>query len=291
VIEAAVVVLRLLEYSGAAILFGSPLFFVYALPHGAAPPRGAKAVAAGATAVLALASVLAIAAQASLFAGSFAEGVTSEAMGAVVSSMAIGKVALVRAGVAALALLLLIRRGRAAWLGVAALGAIAAASLAWMGHAAATEGTAGAIHRLSDALHALAACAWIGALAGFLLLFREGPAARDLLHTALVRFSVIGPGLVMLLLLTGLVNGWVVVGLPHIGELGTTPYGQLLLVKLALFATMLGLAAMNRYRHTAAVARGAPLDAVHRSLALEAAAGLAILAVVAWLGTLEPPAA
>ncbi|MFT6568809.1 MAG: putative copper resistance protein D, partial [Sphingomonas echinoides] len=72
-------------------------------------------------------------------------------------------------------------------------------------------------------------------------------------------------------------------------------YGQLLLAKLALFALMLGLAALNRFRLTprfeASIAasdhRGA-LGALRRSLGAETGCIIAILALVAWLGTLEP---
>ena len=45
-IEGAIVALRLLQYAGAAILLGSSLFFVYALP--AAEPRRARLLVAGA---------------------------------------------------------------------------------------------------------------------------------------------------------------------------------------------------------------------------------------------------
>jgi putative copper resistance protein D len=76
----------------------------------------------------------------------------------------------------------------------------------------------------------------------------------------------------------------------------------LLLAKLALFGLMLALAAANRWRLTpalaAAVAGGdaedidtdpdAALAAMRRSLIIEALAALAILALVAWFGTLEP---
>src|SRR5690606_19072303 len=138
-LEAAVLAVRFLQYAGAAILFGAPLFFVYALPAGTPAPRGSRALVGGAAALLAAASALAIAAQASLFAGSIAGGLTSEALGAVVTYMAFGKAALVRAGAAlvALGLLLVLPRGRRGWLAVAAAGAVAAASLGWMGHAAA----------------------------------------------------------------------------------------------------------------------------------------------------------
>ena len=72
-------------------------------------------------------------------------------------------------------------------------------------------------------------------------------------------------------------------------------YGQLLLIKLALFAAMLMLAGVNRWRltpaHGAAIANGNPVPALRglrQSLVLETFTVLTILAVVDWLGTLEP---
>jgi putative copper export protein len=55
---------------------------------------------------------------------------------------------------------------------------------------------------------------------------------------------------------------------------------------------MLTLAAINRYRHTPALANhafdGACLAKLRRSIGLEAAAALGALALVSWPGTLQP---
>lgn len=293
-LEAAIVVARLLQYLGATVLFGSSLFFVYALPSSGAGsavearwPRDALLAAA---ALLALSSLLAIAAQASLFAGSFAEGLAGGAIRDVVTYMDLGKAAVVRAGVAALALLALaaISPGRTSWLVAASLGAIAAASLAWLGHGAATEGPLHEVHLAADVVHILAACGWFGALAMFVPL-ALGPTPRTVLLTALRRFSAIGPALVALLVLSGAINGWILVGPDNVGALAATAYGRVLLAKLGLFAAMIGLAAGNRFQLTPALAEGASRSAIRRNLALEAGAGFGVLALVAWLGMLAPP--
>jgi putative copper resistance protein D len=293
-LEAAIVVARLLQYLGAAVLFGSSLFFVFALPRegpgSARETRWARPLLLASAVVLALSALLAIAAQASLFAGSFEQGLATGAIGDVVRYMDLGKAAAVRTGAAVLAMFALtaIARGRASWLAAAALGALAAVSLAWMGHGAATEGPLHPLHLASDVLHALAACAWLGALAAFVPL-ALGTAPRGVLLTALRRFSAIGPFVVAVLVLTGAVNAWVLVGLDNLGAIAGTPYGRVLLAKLGLFAVMLALAAANRFRHTPALADDAPLSAIRRSLAVEAGAGLGVLGLVAWLGTLAPP--
>src|SRR3546814_18992805 len=92
-----------------------------------------------------------------------------------------------------------------------------------------------------------------------------------------------------------------IVGAENLGRSLSSPYGQLLLAKLALFALMLALAAANRWRLTPALAAAAgddaesvdsdpdaALAAMRRSLIIEASAALAILVLVAWFGAREP---
>ena len=306
-LEPAVIVLRLVQYAGAMVLMGSSLFFVYALPKtGAASaaetPWARKLIAAGG-ALLALAALLSVPGQASVLTGSLAEGLKPETMSAVVTGMDLGKAAVLRAAIAALAaiLVLTLKPSRANWMIAAALGAVATASFAWMGHGAATEGPGGPAHLVSDILHGWAAAVWIVPRAAFLLLLRSRAPIREAsaaLHQALHGFSGLGTGLVAVLVATGAINGWFLVGLDRLEGLWTTPYGQLLLLKLVLFVAMLGLAGANRYKLTPALARGLgsetdarlALVALRRSVAVETTAGLAVLGLVAWFGTLAPPA-
>lgn len=148
-----------------------------------------------------------------------------------------------------------------------------------------------------------AASIWLGALPAFLiLLWRPKTVVADasqVLHRALHGFAAIGSGAVATLLATGLVNSWFLVGLEKVSALWTSDYGRLLSVKLLLFLLMLALAGANRYRLTPRLAEaleaGAPaaqaLTALRRSLIVETGAGVAILALVAWLGTLAPASA
>lgn len=192
--------------------------------------------------------------------------------------------------------------GGAVLLGMIILGAGALASLAWSSHGAASEGALGWLHLASDIMHLLAASAWIGALAAFVLIFvqRKDDDRGDLplAHRALAGFAGAGTLLVALIVLSGLVNGLILVGFDNVGELGTSLYGQLLVIKLVLFGGMLVLAASNRFRLTPALEAVLAADQtrsatarLRRSLWLEAGAGIAILALVAWFGTLEPPTA
>jgi len=307
VLEPAVVLLRLMQYAGAMVLMGSSLFFVYALPKTGAASADempwARALLACGGGLLALGALLSVPGQASVLTGSLAEGLKPETMAAVVTGMDLGKAAVLRAALAALAvtLVLTLEPSRSTWTIAAVLGALATGSLAWMGHGAATEGSGGPVHLVSDILHAWAAAVWIGALAAFLLLLRTSnptPEATAALHRALHGFSGVGTSLVAVLIATGAINGWFLVGVVHLDGLWKTPYGRLLSLKLILFMAMLGLAAANRFQLSPALGRGlgsepaqgAALRALRRSVVVETAVGLAVLALVAWFGTLAPPA-
>ena len=177
---------------------------------------------------------------------------------------------------------------------------VAIATLVWTGHAGATEGVSGTIHRPSDIVHMLAASIWVGGIASFAwLLFRppgiRGSASLVVTRRALDQFSRVGTLVVGLVVLTGLINSQILIGIANVGLMATTPYGRLLLAKLALFGLMLALAAANRWRLTPALEAGmesgneaAAIMALRKSLIAEGAAVLLILALVAGLGTLEP---
>lgn len=187
-----------------------------------------------------------------------------------------------------------------------AAGSTALVTLLWTGHAGATEGAVGWLHRVNDAAHMIAAAIWLGAIAAFLLLLRPvEPASEARLAFAargLDQFTRVGTLCVLVIAATGLVNAQIVIGAGNIARSAGSPYGQLLTVKLLLFAAMLILAAVNRWRLTpalrAAVDPGAmsadparAVAAMRTSLILEASAGLAILALVAWFGMLAPVSA
>lgn len=182
---------------------------------------------------------------------------------------------------------------------LAMAGSIALTTLVWSGHAGASEGPAGALHRINDALHMIAAAVWFGAIAAFLLLMRPcpepGSERLDCAVRNLDQFARVGTICVLIIVATGLVNSQMIVGVQNIGRSVATPYGQLILAKLGLFALMLALAAANRWRLTPALKvgideanPGAAIRAIRKSLILEGLAAAAILALVAWLGTLEP---
>ena len=185
-----------------------------------------------------------------------------------------------------------------AWLKAVAvfLAAAFAGSLAWAGHAIGGQGMEGVVHPIADILHLIAASAWVGALVPLVLLLAMTAQNADTLavaRNATLRFSMFGIVSVATILLTGIVNTWYLSG--SIDALTTTKYGHLLLIKIALFSAMIGVAAFNRLRLTPKLVDipnvTAAQDArrqLSRNAAVEAAIGVAIIAIVAALGTLPP---
>ena len=238
---------------------------------------------------------------ASAMAGAPSWPINTAAIGAVLDQPGIGtawKVRMVALALAGTAAML----GSGRTLGLVAVGSgVAVATLAWTGHGAMNGGAIGWVHLLADIGHLVAAGAWVGALLGLVLLVTR-PASRvdaahlGLTHRALHGFGAVGSILVATIIITGLVNAWLLVGVGQVRALGATAYGQLLIAKLALFAAMLALASLNRFRLTPALETSIPasdhpqaLRALRASLAVETACAIAILGLVAWLGTLEPP--
>jgi copper resistance protein D len=177
----------------------------------------------------------------------------------------------------------------------AMLAAGLAASLAWAGHAAATEGFDGTIHLTSDALHLVAAGAWLGALWPLAILLagahRAGDAASAAIaHQVTRRFSIVGMISVATILASGVVNTYEILGSMAF-SIGTD-YNRLLLAKIGLFFGMLAIAAVNRQRLTPRLSdehdqKRALRQLQWNSLA-EAGFGVLILAIVAVLGRIPP---
>lgn len=188
--------------------------------------------------------------------------------------------------------------GRAGRPVIAALAVVALGSLAWSGHAAASEAALGWVHRSSDIGHLVAGAIWIAALVMFarILLFDfKTPEAVAPALSALERFSGIGAIIVGVIVVTGSINLLAIVGVDGLAATFATAYGRLLLLKLALFGAMLGLAGLNRWRFVpgirATLHGGEHVIAVRRlrrAIITETTLAFLVLAVVAILGTLSP---
>lgn len=192
--------------------------------------------------------------------------------------------------------------------GAARLALLAVAAVAWrparVGHArrlsallalalAATPGLAGhagalrpmALHVAVDAAHVAAAAVWLGGLVLLLRALDPAPPA------ALVRrFSRVALACVAVLVVTGITRSVMEVGAPS--ALLSTGYGTTLLVKLAVFVPLLGLAAANRFWVQPRLDQPADAEGAGRRLRRlvggEVVLGIVVLAVTAVLVNLPP---
>jgi putative copper resistance protein D len=178
----------------------------------------------------------------------------------------------------------------------AILAAAFAGALAWSGHAAGGLDSEAVIHPAADVMHLIAAAAWVGALLPLIVLLAAADADDASLAIARIatrRFSVLGIVNVGTLLATGIVSTYYLAG--SVPALLHTNYGRLLLIKIALFLTMVAIAAVNRFQLTPRLLQGPSIAAsrealrkLRRNAAIEALAGAAVIAIVAALGTMSP---
>lgn len=280
--EPSLLAARALSYAALLLAAGVPLYMLLA---GRALVSGRRSLPA-----IAVVAVLALAASAWGMLESVASmlgvpvgDVDRATLQSILAATPLGMVFAIRGAALLLAALAAARRK----CGLAASAAsIALATNAWTGHAGATEGGLGTLHRLADIVHLLAAAMWLGALVVFLgALLGRGD--RDALLRSLAGFARAGTVLILLLLASGIVNMIAIAGWP---PALTSDWALVLIAKLGLFAAMLGFAALNRWRLAPALAANLPEAerALRRSLGAETAAGFAVLLLVTLLGTLSP---
>lgn len=158
-----------------------------------------------------------------------------------------------------------------------------------VGHAAMNEGWRGLLQRANQLLHLLSAGWWLGGLVPLLrCLPWLGQARRAQVLAALMAFSRSGHWAVALVLITGMVNTWLILGQWPLAW--SSPYQRNLLMKIAVVVFMVLMAIGNRYlvvptlRHNEA--RGIHwLTAI--TLAEIALANLTLI-LVSYFATLEP---
>lgn len=181
---------------------------------------------------------------------------------------------------------------RAWWLTWTVLSLMLLVSISLSGHAA-TNGLF-SLRAANDVLHLAASSTWF---TGILVLAAVVPLSwRDrgrigqiqLLTPAIVRFSNLAFLSISVAAITGVINSYLNLG--AVNDLTDTPYGRSLFIKLLIFGLVLGLGGLNHYAirrrlQHAQIEKTSTLakDAVLISVAFEAAAALAIMAVTAAL--------
>ena len=299
------IVIRFLLYLDLMVLFGLPLFELYALKGVLKKPVSLFSVWSffftliSAGIVLSLANMLLVAQ--SMSGVSDPGELTLHIIEMVVGETAVGMswvVRLVALTIAFVGLGLRLRNAVLSRYVLMLAGGTALATLAWGGHAAMNDGVSYYVHLLSDIVHLSAAGAWVGALTAFTVLLsikKASKAAYALqLSGALTGFARAGTVIVISIVITAVVN-FVLITEKPLSTLPGSIYGLLLVIKTALFFLMLLLAAANRFRLAPklenALLQGhykAGIALMRKSIITEFTVAVLILAIVAWLGTLSP---
>jgi copper resistance protein D len=259
------------------------------------PNRLGQVIAVSSNFVIVIATSLAVLStlawlpiEAAMIGDSWQSAVDRSTLSALLFDTAMGKAWLVR-----LALALLLTAAlpwRSASMIRLALSGLLLASLALTGHAVMDEGARGGLHILNDALHVLAGGAWLGSLLAL-------PACLDRLRDpafcteakiALRRFSSAGHLAVALVIATGIAD--TVLVLQRWPTDLTSPYQMLLVAKIACVAGMTGLALMNRYIFVPGMSTqpDRAILRIRNGTYAELALGAGVLALVAFLGILDP---
>jgi copper transport protein len=167
------------------------------------------------------------------------------------------------------------------------LSAALASGLSLSGHDAVDPGSSW-LSALADWAHLVAAFLWLGGLVQLAAVV--WPAAPDQRRDAFLRFSRLAGFAMALVLLAGTYLG--ALRLQRVSDLWTVPYGQVLLLKVALVLLALGFGAFHHLLVRPRLERGGALaeQPVRRSLAGEGAVGMAILLAAAVLVNARPPA-
>lgn len=138
-------------------------------------------------------------------------------------------------------------------------------------------------------LHALAMAVWLGGVVLLARVVLAGPGEEDLVHAVrgFGRISTVAIGV-------AIVTGVVMMVLLDGGDLFGSSHGRVVLLKTLVVAFMIFVAMSARQYVNAKLARADEMtvptaDRLRRAFGAEAAAGLIVLALSAWLVSLSPP--
>lgn len=283
---------RFLHDSALLLIWGSAAFLGFLTPENLAAEAWSRLRPVLLTAAILAASTTAIflPIAAAGIGNGWSDGIDLDTLRAVLLESSVGTAWQAQAATAVLLLLAFVTKSGKSATFVAVASALSLASLALNGHASIHQGWLSAIHRGNDILHLLAGGAWLGALLPLILMLAqlEGTAHQLEARIALRRFSTAGHIAVALVLASGVINTFLVLG--RLPTDWTSPYQRLLAVKITAVCTMIGIAIVNRYRFVPAMAADAPsaIRAIRIGSILEIVAGLAVIGLVSVFGMLDP---
>ena len=213
-------------------------------------PRSGRMIA-GATVIALIATILSLIIQAFAVAGSSSlTDIAGEAF-TILSSTRLGaywtfRMATVLAAICASTVILRTKQSRASWSLILSIGLLLSLSTSLTSHNAAASTYFPLLNLLSDWIHLVAVGAWVGGLAYLALALTALKDMKGRLLAELIRrFSSVALVSVGVIGLTGLYNLLLEVG--SLSALFSTTYGQILLVKLCIFAPMITFGAINQF--------------------------------------------
>ena len=279
----ATVVVKTLAYLASLTTAGSALALASLSRLDADTMRMVRRLGLAGALVAGMATVALVPMGAIYLAGGSWSGAADTALLGMVAGSPVGESVVVRlAGLAVIAVLFF--SARVPRLVAIAGAGVVCASFAFRGHVLAEPR---AILGALVTTHLMGLAYWVGAFAPLHRLAGHG----DPIHAgkAAAEFGRRALWIVPALALAGVALLVLLAGNPL--DALATPYGRLLVVKVAIFLLLLGLAGFNKLRLTPALLAGDAGAAVglRRSIRLEFAAVLAILAVTATLTTIASP--
>ena len=271
---------KALDYGAALVAMGGVLFVVlFAARADGTVLRLARRLAIAAALIGLAVLALRFGIRAARISGMGFEGATDPMMLGFVWESPLGTAAISRGlGWVAILALLIPRVGQ--W--IALVGSLViAVSFAQVGH---TLGEPRAVLAILLVLHLLAAAFWVGALAP-LRRAALSPGGADVLH----HFGTVAAFAVAILILAGTALAYLLSG--SLVALFGTAYGLALLLKVAIVAALLGLAALNKLRLVPALRAEGPgaAQALRRAISWEMLAVALILLATATITSVTTP--
>jgi putative copper resistance protein D len=276
--------LKALTYAAALIGAGGALFLAIFPDLNARERQQVAKITAGIAVLGAMLTAAAVPVQAASLSGAGLSGMFEPMFLNMLLGSPVGTSVLVRLLGLGLVAVVILRRTAAYWVG--ALGAVlTVVSFAITGHTASFEPRL--LGGVLVAVHLLAVAYWIGALWPLVLVSGAPDTARA--ARILERFGTLAMGFVGALVVAGGLLAWRFLG--GVSALWQTQYGNMFSIKLTVFAVLLILAALNRFRLVPQIAAGAPGAgrALRRSIGMEIAAVLLILLITATFTTYSSP--
>jgi putative copper export protein/mono/diheme cytochrome c family protein len=275
-------------------LFGTLLFLAVVAPAAMTPnsPEVMRTrlhllrLARGSVALALLAGLAWLTVASAVIAGTQGIAMTLHAMPVVALKAQFGRWVVLRLGLLIVVLVLPLER-HLPYAAAIVLAGAAVAVQPLIGHAGAIGGSLGMGLVASEALHLIAAGAWLGGLLPLFIAIRILPV--EAAAAACRSFTPIGLSAVVLLAGTAMVQiAQFIGGLP--GLFGTA-YGHIALVKVGLLLLLLLLATLNRFVLTERVAGADSVAArrhMRRSIAAETALGALVVMTAAFLAQSTP---